>query len=63
MPAKTETKAEETKAVKWLVVVNNAPAYCGVGAGGVQFANGQAVIESERMTDILSQSSSKAVII
>ena len=34
MPAKTETKA-----VKWLVVVNNAPAYCGIGAGGVQFAN------------------------
>ena len=49
MPAKTETKAEETKAVKWLVVVNNAPAYCGVGAGGVKFANRQAVIESERM--------------
>ena len=37
MPAKTETKTEETKAAKWLVVVNNAPTYCGVGAGGVQF--------------------------
>lgn len=47
--AKTETKTEETKAAKWLVVVNNAPAYCGIGAGGVQFANGQAVIDSERM--------------
>lgn len=46
---KTEAKTEETKVKKWLVVVDNAPEYCGIGAGGVQFANGQAVIESERM--------------
>lgn len=49
MPAKTEAKVEEAKTKKWLVVVNGAPSYCGIGAGGVQFANGQAVIESERM--------------
>lgn len=41
--------AEETVAKKYLVQVTNNPAYCGIGAGGVQFANGQAVIESVRM--------------
>lgn len=46
---KTEAKTEETKVKKWLVVVDGAPEYCGIGAGSVQFANGQAVIESERM--------------
>ena len=33
----------------WLVTVENNPNYCGIGAGSVQFANGQAVIQSERM--------------
>ena len=46
---KTEAKTEEMKVKKWLVVVDDASEYCGIGAGGVQFANGQAVIESERM--------------
>lgn len=49
MAAKKETKTEEMKVKKWIVVVDDAPEYCGIGAGGVQFANGQAVIESERM--------------
>ncbi len=33
----------------WLVTVENSPNYCGIGAGSVQFANGRAVIRSERM--------------
>ena len=50
MPARAETKEQETKKSRqWIVKVNNDPAYCGIGAGGVQFANGQAVIKSERM--------------
>lgn len=31
-------------AKKYIIKVENNPAYCGIGAGGVQFANGQAVI-------------------
>ena len=31
-------------AKKYTIKVENNPAYCGIGAGGVQFANGQAVI-------------------
>lgn len=53
----TEQKVQETQektepvadAKKYLVKVDSNPNYCGIGAGGVQFANGQAVIESERM--------------
>ena len=37
------------RAKGWLVKVRNNPGFCGIGAGGVQFANGQATIESERM--------------
>ncbi len=44
-----EAAGTEAKAKSWLVKVSNNPDYCGIGAGGVQFANGQAVIESERM--------------
>ena len=33
----------------WLIDVKNNTAFCGIGAGGVQFANGQAIIHSERM--------------
>lgn len=29
---------------KYIVKVSDNPSYCGIGAGGVQFANGQAVI-------------------
>lgn len=42
-----ESAGKRTKA--WLVKVRNNPGFCGIGAGGVQFANGQAMIESERM--------------
>lgn len=31
-------------AKKYIIKVEKNPAYCGIGAGGVQFANGQAVI-------------------
>lgn len=40
---------EKTGGPSWLVTVENNPDYCGIGAGSVQFANGQAVIQSERM--------------
>lgn len=44
-----ETAETETKTKSWLVKVDNNPEYCGIGAGGVQFAKGQAVIDSGRM--------------
>lgn len=39
------------KPKQWVVTVNDNPTYCGIGAGGIQFANGQAVVTSERMVD------------
>lgn len=33
----------------YAVKVKNNPAFCGIGAGGVQFANGEAHIASDRM--------------
>lgn len=39
------------KKPKWIVSVNGNPSYCGIGAGGVQFANGKAEITSKRMAD------------
>lgn len=30
---------------KYIIQVESNPAYCGIGAGGVQFANGKAEIE------------------
>ncbi|WP_286080628.1 hypothetical protein [Parablautia intestinalis] len=44
-----EAAGEEVKAKSWMIWVDNNPNYCGIGAGGVQFANGHAVIDSERM--------------
>lgn len=35
----------------FIVEVAGNPAYCGIGAGGVQFANGEAHITSERMAE------------
>lgn len=34
---------------KYIVTVKNNPNFCGKGAGGVQFANGKAEIDSDRM--------------
>ena len=34
---------------KYIVTVKNNPTFCGKGAGGVQFANGKADVDSDRM--------------
>ena len=34
---------------KWTVKVDSNPNYCGEGAGGAQFAHGEATITSEHM--------------
>lgn len=44
-------KATESKEKGFIVRVAGNPAYCGIGAGGVQFANGEAHIASERMAE------------
>lgn len=46
-----EIKSEEVKNTPktYTVTVDSNPSFCGIGAGGVQFANGKAVIESARM--------------
>ena len=36
---------------KYIVTVKNNPEFCGKGAGGVQFANGKAEINSDRMAN------------
>lgn len=36
--------AAKKKNVKYVIKVTGNPMYCGIGAGGVQFANGQATI-------------------
>ena len=46
---KEEEPAEMKRVDSWLVKVMGNPEYCGIGAGGIQFANGQAVIHSGRM--------------
>ncbi len=49
------------KPKQWVVTVNNNPTYCGIGAGGIQFANGQAVVTSERMVDWFKEHSGYTV--
>ncbi len=44
-------KTTENKEKGFIVKVVGNPAYCGIGAGGVQFANGEAYITSERMAE------------
>lgn len=44
---KAEAKAKKEK--KWLVKVASNPNFCGIDAGGVQFAHGEAVISDARM--------------
>ena len=43
------TKKSTTAVKKWVVKIITNPSFCGVGAGGVQFANGEAVTENGRM--------------
>ena len=40
---------KETKATGYIVKVKGNPDFCGIGAGGTQFANGEAKITSPRM--------------
>lgn len=44
-------KKEENKTKSYVVTVKNNPQFCGIGAGGVQFANGKAENVSERMAE------------
>ena len=46
-----ETKQETKRVTRYIVSVKNNPKFCGVGAGGVQFANGTATITSVRMAN------------
>ena len=46
--AKTNTNKT---AKQYIVTVANNSNFCGIGAGGVQFANGQATVDSERMAN------------
>ncbi len=47
MARKTNTRSNGEK--KFTVKVKNNPDFCGVGAGGIQFANGKAENVNERM--------------
>ena len=44
-------KAAETQVKNYVIKVTTNPDYCGIGAGGVQFANGEAHITYERMAE------------
>lgn len=48
---KAAKRNTEEKNPFWVIKVKDNPKFCGIGAGGVQFANGQAVISSERMAE------------
>ncbi len=37
-------KKEATEGKKYLIEVTSNPSFCGIDAGGVQFANGKAII-------------------
>lgn len=44
-------RAKKTEAKGFTIKVKNRPDFCGSGAGGVQFAYGQAVIPAGRMVE------------
>lgn len=52
----------ESEPTGWTVSVNNNDTYCGIGAGGVQFANGKAEITSKRMADWFTEHDGYTVI-
>lgn len=35
----------------YIVTVNNNPNFCGIGAGGAQFAQGKATVTNERLAN------------
>lgn len=41
----------EAKVKKYLIKVESNPTFCGIDAGGVQFANGQAIIEDGQLVN------------
>lgn len=41
----------KAKQKQYIVTVKNNPKYCGIGAGGNQFADGKATVTSERMAN------------
>lgn len=43
--------AKKEKEKSFIVNVKNNAEFCGIGAGGVQFANGKAVTKSARMAE------------
>lgn len=49
--ADVDVESAAVKPKSWIVSVINGSTYCGIGAGGVQFANGRAEITSKRMAD------------
>lgn len=48
---RVETAGGESVPRSWVVKVKNNLNFCGIGAGGVQFANGKAVVDSGRMAE------------
>ena len=54
MKAKEDAESKVAQATQdkgYIVKVKSNPAFCGIGAGGVQFANGEAHVTSERMAE------------
>lgn len=47
----TGIAAQEEKERCYVIKVRDNPEYCGIGAGGVQFANGTAKTNSSRMAE------------
>lgn len=46
-----EEEKTKMRASSWIIKVKDSPNFCGIGAGGVQFANGRATITSGRMAE------------
>ena len=59
---KEKTTDENQKVKRYTVKVDANPSYCGIGAGSVQFADGEAHITSERMAEWFREHSGYTVI-
>lgn len=42
---------ENVQKREWVIAIKDNPSFCGVGAGGIQFANGKAETGSSRMAE------------
>lgn len=49
------------KVKTYIVSVDNNPEYCGIGAGGAQFAHGKATITSDRLASWFKEHSGYTV--